>query len=296
MRDKPFETNEELEAYTGGPQIQCLECGKWFKSLATHLPRTHGMSHAEYRQKWGIPKRFALAGTATREKLSEQLKEAISKGAFTYDHLGSAVEAARTAGRGQKTPVDLKRQSEMVSAIRPGDHSRLPDGATTADGRDAEERRRQQRERRWWKKPKWSDDPERQKEAMQAWKALQAGDPMPLFRYTVRYDTYIQFTPDEDQIIIDHYPEWGALRVGMVLKRKPESIRSRAQVLKVNANSPQSLSHSYRWDRSNDPELIEMVKKRINQKSIAAHFGTSVTTISAQCRRLKIRKPKKPRD
>ncbi|UQI41913.1 MucR family transcriptional regulator [Vreelandella venusta] len=292
MRDTPFETNEELEAYTGGPQIQCLECGKWFKSLATHLPRTHGMSHAEYRQKWGIPKRFALAGTATREKLSEQLKEAISKGKFTYDHLDSAVEAARTAGRGQKTPLDKKRQSEMVSTIRPGDHSILPSGSKRADGRDADRAREYQKQRRAQTKPKWSESPERRKEANEAWLALQEGDPMPLFRYTIRYDTYIQFTRDEDEIIKQHYPDWGALRVGMLLKRKPESIRARAQVLGVSNKSPQAKSHSYRWDRSNDPRLINMVEKRATQKEIADHFGTSVTTIAAQVKRLKIKKPR----
>lgn len=293
MRETPFETIEELEAYTGGPTIQCLECGKWFKSLATHLPRIHGMSHDDYRQKWGIPKRFALAGTATREKLSEQMHGYIETGRLTHDHLDSAVEAARAAGRGQKAPVDLKRQSEMTAAIRPGDHSILPPGAKRADGRDADRAREYQQQRRTQTKPKWSESPERQKEAQKAWRALQAGDPMPTLKYMARYETYVQFTNDEDIIIRDHYPEWGALRVGMVLKRTPNSIRARAQVLRVGSSLPQGLSHSYRWDRSNDPRLIEMIEKRATQKEIAKHFGTSVTTIAAQVKRLKIKKPRK---
>lgn len=293
MRDKPFETIEELEAYTGGPQIQCLECGKWFKSLATHLPRIHGMSHNDYRQKWGIPKRFALAGTATREKLSEQMHGYIETGRLTHDHLDSAIEAARAAGRGQKAPVDLKRQSEMTAAIRPGDHSILPPGAKRADGRDADRARQSQQQRRSQEKPKWSESPERRKEANEAWQALQEGDPMPLFRYTIRYDTYIQFTRDEDEVIRQHYPEWGALRVGMLLKRKPESIRARARALGVSNKSPQAKSHSYRWDRSNDPLLIKMAEERATQREIANHFGTSVTTIAAQVKRLNIKKPRK---
>ncbi|MGO3056963.1 MAG: MucR family transcriptional regulator [Halomonas sp.] len=153
MRETPFETIKELDAYTGGPQIQCLECGQWFKSLATHLPRTHGISHNDYRQKWGIPKRFALAGTATREKLSEQMHSYIESGRLTYDHLDTAVDAARTAGRRAKTPIDKKRQSEMVASIRPGDHSKLPPGAKLADGRDAEKRREYQQQYRATKKP-----------------------------------------------------------------------------------------------------------------------------------------------
>ncbi len=48
MREAPFSTIDELDAYVGGPQIQCLECGRWYRALATHLPRTHGMSHNDY--------------------------------------------------------------------------------------------------------------------------------------------------------------------------------------------------------------------------------------------------------
>ncbi|WP_438454942.1 MucR family transcriptional regulator [Vreelandella venusta] len=295
MRDTPFETIGELEAYTGGPQIQCLECGKWFKSLATHLPRIHDMSHDDYRQKWGIPKRFALAGTATREKLSEQLKEAISKGEFTYDHLGSAIEASRLAGRGRKTPVDQKRQSEMVASIRPGDHSKLPPGEKTADGRDAENRRRYQQARRSQGRQLWQDSPDRKKKGLIAWRALQKGDPKPWFHYVAEYDTYSQYNEDEDTIIKQFYPDWGALRVGVVLKRTPNSVRARAQALNVSSNLPQAKSHSFRWDRSNDPDLVKMVRNRKTQKELSEHFGTSMTTIAAQMKRLKIKKPKKPR-
>ncbi|MBZ5486925.1 MucR family transcriptional regulator [Halomonas aquamarina] len=154
MRDKPFESIEELDSYIGGPQIQCLECGRWFKSLATHLSRIHGMSHSDYRQKWGIPKRYALAGTATREMLSAQMNDYIESGRLTHDHLDRAVEAARTAGRGEKTQIDLKLQSEMVASTRPGDHSKLPPGSKTADGRDADRRREYQQKYRATKKPR----------------------------------------------------------------------------------------------------------------------------------------------
>lgn len=80
MRETPFSTIAELDAYLGGPQIPCLECGRWYRALATHLPRTHGMSHNDYREKWGIPRRYALADTATRGRLSEQMRDQIKTG------------------------------------------------------------------------------------------------------------------------------------------------------------------------------------------------------------------------
>ncbi|NIC05248.1 MucR family transcriptional regulator [Billgrantia bachuensis] len=165
MRHGPFVSLEELDAYVGGPKIQCLECGRWFRALATHLPRTHGMTHQDYREKWGIPQRYPLAGTATRETLSMQLRQQIDAGRFTYDHLPNATAAAREAGRNRKTPVDQARQSAMMAEQRPGDYHRLPPGAKRADGRDADRRR----------------------EYQIAYRAEKHGDPEPMRRYREKY-------------------------------------------------------------------------------------------------------------
>lgn len=80
MRDQPFQTIDELAAYVGGHYIQCLECGRWFRGLASHLPRIHGMTHDAYREKWGIPAHYRLSGTATREALSSQMRDQIERG------------------------------------------------------------------------------------------------------------------------------------------------------------------------------------------------------------------------
>lgn len=51
----------------------CLEDGKKFKSLKRHLSAHHGMSPAEYREKWGLPSEYPMvapAYTQTRSKLA----------------------------------------------------------------------------------------------------------------------------------------------------------------------------------------------------------------------------------
>lgn len=285
MRNTPFETIGELEAYTGGPQIQCLECGKWFKSLATHIPRIHGMSHDDYRQKWGIPKRFALAGTATREKLSEQLKEAISKGAFTYDHLDSAVEAARTAGRGRKAPIDQKRQSEMVAAIRPGDHSKLPTQAKTADGRDVLKRREYQQAYRAEKNG--------EKGALKRYRTNQIvkmlqkefGLPEPHVSKMMRSD----LTENEKLFIAKHYPKYGPEPLALTLGRSYRSITNQAHILGAHHKSRQGDSHKFRWDKSiHDKMLIELLENGMTQTEVASVIGTSPTTVSQHAIKLGI--------
>ena len=41
-------------------QITCLECGKKQKMLKRHLMTNHGMTPAEYRQKWGLPADYPM--------------------------------------------------------------------------------------------------------------------------------------------------------------------------------------------------------------------------------------------
>ena len=40
--------------------IICLDCGKSFKMMRRHLGTDHGMSAAEYRDKWGLPADYPL--------------------------------------------------------------------------------------------------------------------------------------------------------------------------------------------------------------------------------------------
>lgn len=164
MRSTPFATIAELDAYTASERIQCLECGRWFRSLATHLPRVHGMRHQDYREKWGIPRRYALAGTATRALLSDQMHDMITAGTLTHEHLPVATAAARDAGRRSKTPADAERHRQTIAALRPGDHSRLPAGSRRANGRDADRARNYQI----------------------AYRALKNGDPEPMRIYRER--------------------------------------------------------------------------------------------------------------
>lgn len=54
--------------------IICLECGGKFKTLSAAHLATHGLTHDEYREKWGFPKRFPLVSRSHLKKLSEYAK------------------------------------------------------------------------------------------------------------------------------------------------------------------------------------------------------------------------------
>ena len=66
-------------------------------------------------------------------------------GALTYEHLEDATNAAKLAGRGNRTQSDLERQAQLAKTIP---RKQLPPGARRADGRDADKAREAQRRRR----------------------------------------------------------------------------------------------------------------------------------------------------
>jgi predicted transcriptional regulator len=60
------ETTEETPAVSrkkafGKDKIYCMICGKGFKTLSRHLKTAHGMSAAEYRKQFDIPRTQPLA-------------------------------------------------------------------------------------------------------------------------------------------------------------------------------------------------------------------------------------------
>lgn len=145
QRSEPFRTMAEVEEYLAGDRIECLECGRRLRSLATHLPRIHALTDGEYRARWGIPATAPLAGRATREKLSAGMRQRIAEGRHSLDHLPRAIEAARGAARHPRAPATRALQADIARAIP---HPELPPGAARRDGRDAERAREYQRARR----------------------------------------------------------------------------------------------------------------------------------------------------
>ncbi|WP_037384355.1 MucR family transcriptional regulator, partial [Serratia sp. DD3] len=58
LRTTPFTSKEEAWAHHNHEYVQCLECGKMFSFLATHLRKAHGITAQTYREKWQIMKQI----------------------------------------------------------------------------------------------------------------------------------------------------------------------------------------------------------------------------------------------
>ncbi|MFD1913787.1 MucR family transcriptional regulator [Halodurantibacterium flavum] len=124
--------------------VQCLECGRWFRAIGSHLTRVHGMTARQYREHHDLPAGHKLASDDLREAQSHRTRAMIEDGTLRNDPV-TASEAARTAGRGNRTAADLARQADIARSIP---RKQLPLGAKRADGRDADRARETQRLRR----------------------------------------------------------------------------------------------------------------------------------------------------
>ena len=68
MTDTPFQTMQEVDNYLSGDTVACLICGKSFQTLNCSHLGSHGITHDEYRVRFGIPFNRSLTSAPFRAK------------------------------------------------------------------------------------------------------------------------------------------------------------------------------------------------------------------------------------
>jgi hypothetical protein len=115
-----FRTPEELKDYFGGEKIQCLRCGKFYRTLGVHLA-IHEMKPDEYREEYGIPWTYGLSCTETKKLKAEHAKKMITLGLFVP---GAYLEQAYAKEHKKRQPVrDVlsQRNIEMMNIGKTGE-------------------------------------------------------------------------------------------------------------------------------------------------------------------------------
>jgi hypothetical protein len=107
-------------------RIRCLECGRWYRALPTHLRRSHDLSDEDYRLKHGIPVGVPLVCLEWSENQSRRNIEQDSKRTLT--------------ARG---PAPGFRQRESVRRRRRPDYARLAASGSSAAAHDKTAERRE---------------------------------------------------------------------------------------------------------------------------------------------------------
>lgn len=73
--------------------INCLECGKAFKSLRRHITANHELTVDEYREKWDLPASYPMVSPDYAEARSALAKQ-MGLGQSRKSYKGSASKAA----------------------------------------------------------------------------------------------------------------------------------------------------------------------------------------------------------
>ena len=144
-RKTPLRSRREVDAYLDYDRIECLDCGKRFAFLPSHLARAHDTDAVDYRARWGLPAGTPLAGLQYRADHSTLLTRAIERGEFA-PNAKRASRAARKSGRGKRVEWELGEQAERMGENAP--RPVLADDDTRADGRNAGRAREYQRQYR----------------------------------------------------------------------------------------------------------------------------------------------------
>ncbi|MEV4078936.1 MucR family transcriptional regulator [Nonomuraea fuscirosea] len=101
-------------------RLQCLECGRWYRSLAAHVNRSEDMTAARYRERHGLPATLPLVSPELSELWSEQAKDRLAARELI------SVEEHDPAKRRRAGRSGTTRHSE--TAVRPGVRTAHQDG------------------------------------------------------------------------------------------------------------------------------------------------------------------------
>ena len=73
--EEPLEPAVSIRASVKSDHLVCLEDGKKMKMLKRHLMTDHGMTPAEYRERWSLPADYPMVAPEYAEKRRELAKE-----------------------------------------------------------------------------------------------------------------------------------------------------------------------------------------------------------------------------
>lgn len=123
----------------------CGECGRPCRQLATHVRYSHGLSAAEYRERYGLGRSTRLVSRDQIDSARERANQRIEQITATFDRTRDP-DKAREASRGLPwTPQTRARRQALARARRtpdltPEQVERLGDGLDLQEWADAARR------------------------------------------------------------------------------------------------------------------------------------------------------------
>jgi DNA-directed RNA polymerase specialized sigma24 family protein len=107
---------KELRDYFGEDKLTCLLCGKLCVQLVAHIGPAHGLSADAYKEQFGIPWTYGLAGKSFRRRSSLRMKALRRSG---------RLPPSPSPGHIQKLAVTYKKRRPAAQAVRDDSRKKL---------------------------------------------------------------------------------------------------------------------------------------------------------------------------
>lgn len=114
-----FQTMEEIQQYRDQPKLTCLLCGREYASLGAHLGYTHEMEADRYREMYGLPWTYSLAGRDWREVQGRTLRRTRANGKISHMPSTEHLQVMQRNRQNRRPAVEVARKAAATY---------LPDG------------------------------------------------------------------------------------------------------------------------------------------------------------------------
>lgn len=113
-----FSTMKELQAYFKGDKLTCLLCGKRYVQLVAHIGPAHGLSGDAYRERFGIPWTYGLAGKSFKQRSSRRMKALRRSGKLPRSPSRSHIRKLVAAKSRRRPPAEAVRYDSQQKLLK----------------------------------------------------------------------------------------------------------------------------------------------------------------------------------
>lgn len=112
-----FTTVEELKEYFDHEKLTCLLCGREFHNLGLHVSTTHQMHKDDYKERFGIPWSYGLAGKKFKAHGSKHFKEMRKTGKIAKAPSKEHIAKLHAAGNKRRMTVEAFRNDSCRKVL-----------------------------------------------------------------------------------------------------------------------------------------------------------------------------------
>lgn len=113
-----FSSFEELKEYFREDRLTCLLCGRNYGNLGIHISQGHGTTMDEYRQQFGIPWTYGLAGKTFRDKSSKHITALRETGKVPYSPSPGHIKKIIKLSQERRPLVEASRNDSRYKLLK----------------------------------------------------------------------------------------------------------------------------------------------------------------------------------